>query len=72
MRCLVLTLVAVGFPSGAAAPPKDFPWLNESARVPNLRFVPLTYSQYLTSVYTLWNLLDHIMYQHRYERPTYA
>lgn len=34
------------------------PLLREDTPPPGLRFIPSTYSQYLTSVYTLWNLFD--------------
>ena len=43
-------------------------FLNETARVPEPRFIPQTHEQYLSAVYTLWNLLDHTMYQHRSKR----
>ena len=46
-------------------------FLNETARVPEPRFIPQTHEQYLSAVYTLWNLLDHTMYQHRSKRPVY-
>jgi hypothetical protein len=46
-------------------------FLNESARVPHARFVPATHAQYLTSVFTLWNLLDGVMYRHRHRPPFY-
>ena len=46
-------------------------FLNETARVPEPRFIPQTHEQYLSAVYTLWNLLDHPMYQHRSKRPVY-
>lgn len=48
------------------------PVLNESVRVPTPRFVPTTRTQYLTSVFTMWGLLDGIMYRHRHEPPLYA
>jgi len=38
------------------------PTLHELASPPVLRFAPETHDQYLTAVYTLWNLLDRIMY----------
>ena len=39
-------------------------FLNETARVPEPRFIPQTHEQYLSAVYTLWNLLDRNMEQH--------
>ena len=36
------------------------PLLNEELLPPGLRFVPETYAQYLTSVYTWWNILDRV------------
>ena len=38
----------------------DEPTLNEELLPPGLRFVPETYAQYLTSVYTWWNILDRV------------
>lgn len=48
------------------------PWLNESVRVPTPRFLPATYPEYLATVYTLWNVLDAIMHDHRqHMRPKF-
>jgi len=38
------------------------PQLDESVRVPTPRFAPATRSEYLASVFTLWNLLDGTMF----------
>ena len=44
------------------------PQLDESVRVPTPRFAPATRSEYLASVFTLWNLLDGTIHKHR-DRP---
>lgn len=48
------------------------PILNESVRVPMPRFVPSTRAQYLSAVFTIWNLLDGIMYRHRHKPPVFS
>ena len=41
---------------------EGLPQLDESVRVPTPRFAPATRSEYLASVFTLWNLLDGTMF----------
>ena len=41
------------------------PQLDEYVRVPTPRFAPATRSEYLASVFTLWNLLDGTIHKYR-------
>ena len=62
-RARPVSLLSGPMPSAAAM--AGLPLLDEGVRPPAHRFAPVGKAQFLSSVYTLWNLLDGIMWAER-------